>query len=270
MKAITFLLSAILFGTTPGIAQDGSIRTVIVQSEEVESNRDLVELTRAEYEEGEFDAFLGDMDQEYQKGVENEQIAGLIAFLKQTGKYSQAEKDPSVAALEEERNRQLLALVEKREGGVLVERVRSSATPFKAEVAEAFETIAKMQMKEPGSSSNPDENRVNDICVEFLFKRYHLAAQNFDAEEPRLKKQKQIALEMECFKRLGEAAKTFQDEALKQKIFLACEHVDAYLMKNRDTLDLATLYLGIREPKTDLEKQIVVIFETIHDAPETE
>jgi hypothetical protein len=253
MKKFWILLSALAVISTPFFADEA--KTEVVQSKVItfESNKDLVEFTRASMEEGELNSFLKEMDQEYKAGVEDHELEGLVAFLKQTGKYAKISSE-NTKAKRIEQNKKLLALVENEEETLFVEKIRSSASDLKPEVAAAFETLTLLQMKEPGTGNNADENNVIDLCLEHLFKTLHVNGKDFDN-----KQQKQVALELDFFKKLDAASQTFSDEALKNQMTLVVAHSDLYIIKMRDTVDVASLHKGIVKPRNDLEQKAIAI-----------
>jgi hypothetical protein len=264
MKKIFLVLTALSTCLAfPSWSEEKTLISVGAETSNAPSNKDIVEWTRASYEEGEYKSFLKAMDQKYQEGVDAHEVEGLISFLKQTGKYSNDPKT-SQAFLQEKHQKQLQDLIENEDTSLFVEKVRISATPLPKEAQDAFQTLTMIQMKEPGTGDHADENKVNDLIHECIFKIYHLKATHTGSAQEL--KQKETVLEMQCFDKLKKASESFSNESLKNKINAASEHVDFYLIQKKDTMDLIAYHAGLKEPKSELEKKVVQVIHDAHQA----
>lgn len=263
MKAISAILAAILAAGGGAVSESSRPSTEIApgQSVRLELGSEVITRLQAEYQEGQYDEFLQEMEKAYQQAKANNELEGLIELRKESVHYSfPAEKlIAGFDTIQKERNQHLLRLVADQPDSILVKKVRSAATPLSADIAEAIATLHSFHSKAPGTGQNSDENQIIEIDLATQYKQIHLdslaAAGNYIPD----RKEKHLILEMDKMDRMSEAAKTFRDTKLKKAVEICARANGERLTQHYDRNDLNALASGRIQPETDLESKVASI-----------
>jgi hypothetical protein len=252
-KTISVALAAVLCLT--GVFAVEGTRPLFVselrESDSFQLGKEAIAQIRKDYQEGRYDSFLKEMDASYEQVRESEQLIGLAQL--RTGSALDLQWIDAVQTLQTERNGELLQVV-AGESSLFAQKVRSVATTD--EQSNIFLMIHQMQ---PGTGKNQDENTLIDLDLEYEYKAIHLDAPQINGEEIPDVRVKQYVLKMEQMDKILLAAQSFEDESLKNEVFLFAKNLDTRLAKNWDQRDLRALVIGKIKPLDKIQERTVSV-----------
>jgi hypothetical protein len=217
-----------------------------------ELGQETVAKVREAYEGGEYDAFLSQMEKDYQETFRENRLEGLAALRKEAHvKLSDRERkelDQKFFALKAERNKRLLAAIQGEGESEFTRKVRSLASDLPEHNLIDFHVLA------PEEGVSPDERRLIATDLELEYKLIHAAS-----VEGEKKGEKLVALKMQNADRLAGLVAVMEDEALKARVQQYADHTDAYLAKELDAADLHPLGQGKVKPQNSIEQKVADI-----------
>ena len=254
MKSLAFILASVFCAGSPATAQaEPTQPTSVVQSatNNFLLGRDVVKSIRADYAAGGYTEFLNEMDRDYKKAKQANELEGLIEIRKDS---LDAKIHPEFAkfyrVIQDSKNKELLKLSEM-----------DASAPFSAKLQSATQTVADLDrqlaalnFKAPGTGANSDENALIEISLEYYYKAIHLdslSAKSSIAD----RKQKHMALELEKMDKMVAASKSFSDKKLKAAIDDAAAILDARMARSYDMSDLLALSSGKVKPASTVEEK---------------
>lgn len=268
MNMISILLASLMCAGSPLVAQGsaGQQSTAIQSESRYKLGSEAISQIRSNYEEGQYDEFLSEMDESYKEAVEGNQLEGLIELRKEAGTYTidQDKLIEGFEAIQKQRNNDLLKVVAESKDAVLIEKVQSATADLPSKGQQALLELSSYRTKAPGTGLNADENKLIEIDLEYHYKAIHLDSLVAMGQEIPDRAEKQIALQMEHMGRLMAAAQDFQDQDVKQTVLDAFEIHNQRLAKSYDANDLNSLAKGKVKPQTGEEEKIASIIATAH------
>lgn len=264
MKKIYSMVALIIFGSSTLLAQTAQEEKKQEVTQSIPTDRsghEMIESLRKGYESNSFDAFLANLNSDYQKASEGGKIVEF-AQMRESPAPDQKLKD-IVARWEsvhqkllEERNVELASVIVGQESSVIVQQIRSIITPLPADQKEALQYVASLRFKTPTSAVNEDEKKLIEIDLASEFKTVHLDAQYVQKPfEDRF--EKHAILGMEMMDQMQQASQSFKDAHLQKTIELASAGYDTWQARN---WDLNLLNQVVKKPSNDVERKIASIF----------
>ncbi len=266
-KTITLSLAALFFAASPLLAEE------ITQSKESEQvnqtnlslSKNFVEFVKSQYLSGHYKEFLQQMEKDYQQAKKDQGLQGLIEMRKEdaaiaSSHASTADHWQQVAqSWTQERNKELLQLIDSKDQSILAEKIRSVTQPLDPSAEQTLAYFAHLRSLTPGEGKNADENLLIENDLELEYKQIHFDSLSSlerwtpDAQEKRL------ALRLEAADKLLAASQKFEDKDLKAKVETLSRFLDAYYIRQIDLKDLHRLAMGALTPTGDLEKKAAAI-----------
>jgi hypothetical protein len=214
--------------------------------------KEAVAKVREAYSRGEYDAFLTEMEKDYQESLRQNQLEGLAALREAAHvKLSATERkrlDEKFFALKKERNQKLLAAISGQKETEFTQKVRSLATELPEHNWIDFHVLS------PGSGETPDENRLIDLDLELEYKSIHL-----DTLQSEHRREKQLALQMQNADRMAGLVSILENKNLQSRVKQYTDHADAYLARQWDAADLHALGRGKVQPQNEVEQKVADI-----------
>jgi|GEM_PF-2253336 len=265
MKSIYSLVALIIFGSSilnaqndPNADKVGSQEHVISQGL---SGVELVESLRQNYESNAYDAFLANLNADYQQMVQSGKFDEFIKMretpaadqvMQQLAKHWETIHQNLLA----ERNEELKSIVSGQTDQMIYKRIYSISSSLPDDQKEALHYISALRFKTPALAINEDEKKLIEIDLASEFKIVHLDAQY--AQKPfEDRYEKYLVINMDSLRQMQEAAKSFNDSDLRKKIDLAAQGFDLWMSRN---WDLNLLHQIIKKPSNDVEKKIASAF----------
>jgi hypothetical protein len=262
MKKV-YSLAALALMAASGVAQpnigEKAPKENVQLAHEEHSGQDTVARVRRSFESGGYDAFLANLESDYAQVVTSGQFTKFVEMRSTppaNEKLSQLSKhwEELHHQLILERNRQLLDICNGNDQ-LVCKQICAIAQEMKNADREALQYLSSLRFKTPMMAKNDDERKLIDLDLESEFKTVHLDMQY--AEKPfDNRSEKHLAVNMEMLKKMQEAAKTFNDRDLKNKIERAVAVFDIWQARN---FDLNHLLRIAQKPSTDLEKKAAQI-----------
>ena len=263
MRSIYSMVALIIFGASGLLAQNG-LGVTRESSQTIFQSRmgnEMVESLRKGYESNAYDAFLANLNSDYQQMV---QSGKFDEFVKMRD-VSPADKNlQQIAAHWEtlhqkilaERNEELKGAIAEQTDQLIFKRIHSVISSLPADQKDALQYISALRFKTPANAVNDDERKLIEIDLASEFKIVHLDAQY--AQKPfEDRYEKHVVINMDSLRQMNEAAKSFKDSALQKKVELAAAGFDTWQARN---WDLNLLHQIIKKPTSDIEKKIASIF----------
>jgi hypothetical protein len=263
VRSIYSMVALIIFGTSGLLAQTGldSNQEVANVISPGNTGAEMIESLRQGYESSAYDAFLANLNADYQQMVQSGKFDEFVKMRE----APPADKNMQQIAshwetihqkLLTERNEELKAAVEGQTDQLIFNRIHSVISPLPSDQKEALQYLSGLRFKTPGSATNNDEKKLIDIDLASEFKIVHLDAQY--AQKPfDDRHEKHVVINMDALHQMQEAAKSFKDSDLQKKIELASAGFDHWQARN---WDLNLLRQIIKKPSNDVEKKIASIF----------
>lgn len=257
------MVALIIFGASGLLAQNGQNASQEISHVTSPSHMgaEMVESLRQSYESSAYDAFLANLNADYQQMV---QSGKFDEFVKMREVPPPDENTQQIAAnwevihqkLLAERNEELKAAIDGQTDHPIYKHIHSIISPLPADQKEALHYIAALRFKTPENAMNADEKKLIEIDLASEFKIVHLDAQY--AQKPFEERyEKHVVINMDALHQMQEAAKSFNDSNLQKKVELAASGFDSWQARN---WDLNLLHQIIKKPTNDVEKKIASIF----------
>ncbi len=266
-KAISLSLAAIFLTASPLLAQE------ILQTKENEQvkqtnlslSKDFVEFVKSQYACGHYQEFLQQMEKDYQQAKKDQALEGLIQMRKEdaaiaSSHASTADHWHQVAQTwTQERNKELLQLIDAKDQSTLAEKIRSVTQPLNSEAETTLAYFSHLRSLAPGEGKNADENLLIENDVELEYKQIHFDSQtSLDRWTPDAQ-EKRLALRLEAADKMLAASQKFEDQDLKAKVATLSQFLDTYYIRQLDLKDLHKLAMGSLTPTSELEKKAAAI-----------
>ena len=231
MGNISIILAALFcVGAPMGLISEVPAKTEVIQDQK-EMGKDRVAAIRFAYENGEYNAFLSEMDAAFQNGNTN----SLSEMRKKSPPLQvQEEMEAKLLKLQKEKGAALMGVIQDQDDSLIAKRVRASqANLLTAEQEKALSKLNSFIAMAPNTGANEDENTLISIDFEYEYKMFHANVATSEAE--------QMALRMEKMDKMSQASKNFTDASLKQAVGIGADTLDARLARNLDGLELNAL-----------------------------
>jgi len=261
MKSIYSMVALIIFGSSGVLAHDkaGISQGMVRETSQNHTGVELVESLRNSYESSAYDAFLANLNADYQQMV---QSGKLEEFVKMREAPPADKNMQQIAAhwetihqkLIAERNEELKTAVAGQTDQLIFKRVQSVTSPLPDDQKEALHYLATLRFKTPADAMNADEKKLIEIDIKSEFEIVHLDAQNPQIED---RYEKYVIINMDALHQMEMASKSFKDTGLQKKVGLAAVGFDHWQARN---WDLNLLHQIIKKPTNDVEKKIASIF----------
>ncbi len=214
--------------------------------------QDVIQDIRKQYEEGQYNTFLKEMDEFYANILRDHRLQEFSAL--REGTTINPQWNAFVQKLDEEKNQQLIQAVSQDES-VFGEKVRFvTSTISTPEEKEAFSKLFMFHHMPLGGGKNQDENALIAIDIEYECKTLHLnGMSNID---PRVG---QYVLKMQQMDKMLLASESFEDQDLKNIVRVASQNADQRMAQNWDVSDLKALSQGKLTVKSPSQEQVVSI-----------
>lgn len=223
----------------------------ITQIEERNSSgKEIIQQIRAEYNDGEYNELLRELDRAYEKAIDNEYILGLGKFRR--GSPVDLQWLDAVKTIKKETNANLIQAVQSSDSD-FASIVRNVATTDDLE--NLFLNFHQMQ---PGMGKNSDENALIDLDLEYEYKAIRVDRPGIETPN---KKELHYALKMEQMDKILLVSQGFTDIALKNAIQQFAENIDARLARHADLIDLKSLAKGNTFADSKEEKVATILKE---------
>ena len=256
MGTISTILAALLCATAPVVAVEMTeIKTEQTQFKST-LGKEKISALRAAYENGEYDAFLKEMDNSYKQA----DLSGLIEMRQKPlpADYYTHWEDQFLA-LQKQKNQELLAALPDNDNSLFAQKVRSLAGQiYTPEQEKSVMRLGSFIAKAPNTGANSDENKLIDIDLEYEYKLIHAAMPTEDTS-PEQRSDRAIVLRMEKMDKMVKSIKNFHDLSLKQAVGIASAYFDASLARNLDGADLNKLVKSKVKPSNETEERIFAI-----------
>lgn len=258
MVNIKTLLAALLLttGSTSPAVEMQETKTEISQSR-FTLGKETISALRQAYEKGEHKDFLNQMDAAYREASKSNDLSGLVTMRQKSIPADFQEKwEEKFAQLQQQKNKDLLAVLSDSDDSPFAEKVRSLAADISTpEQEKAVIRLHSFVQMAPQSGANADENKLIDLDLEYEYKLLHATMPQSDISSQQ-RQDYQTVLRMEKMDKMSEAAKSFQDHSLKQAVGLAAANLDERLARNLDGADLNALAKGKIKPSTETEQKV--------------
>jgi hypothetical protein len=264
MKSIYSMVALVIFGASGLLAQNGSSIAHPDTAHSVTlslSGHELIESLRKGYESNSYDAFLANLNSDYQQMVQSGQIDEFVKMreappadknLQQIADRWETIHQKLIA----ERNEELKEAVAGQTDQILFNRIQSIVSPIPDDQNEALQYMVALRFKTPANAANDDERKLIEIDLASEFKIVHLDAQY--AQKPFDDRfEKNIVINMDAMHQMQEASKSFKDSDLQKKVELASKGFDTWQARH---WDLNLLHQIIKKPTNDTERKIASIF----------
>lgn len=267
MKYISLSLAALLCSTAPVFAETAtqSPQQVQVQETNLPNNGEFVSFVRDQYKAGKYQEFLEKMDQDYNQAKKDGGLDGLIAMRKEDALIaaehsSKAEQWKKMAKnWTEERNKELLKLIDSSDNSPLAQKIRSVAMEIDSSSEKTLDYFVHLRELNPGEGKNQDENFLIEQDLALEYKQIHLDSISSLERWTPAAQQQRLALRLESMEKTLAASEQFKDQELRQKVITLAGMLDLYYAKQMDAVDLHRLAMGTIAPTNDLEKQAAAI-----------
>ena len=269
MKSIFTILGSLLFAASAPLSADAKkmeTAPIVQQEGRYRLGTDAVQALRVQYQAGDFNSFLADMDKAYKKAKEQDELQGLIELRKASGEYTVSLEDLRLGfeKIQKEKNEKLLKAVTEQKDSLLGKKVRSATTALPESVKEAAAQLNEYRQMGPGMGKSADENQIIEIDLETQFKEIHLDSLIASGEPIANARELHLVLEMQQMDRMLQASKNFEDKALKSTVEAASADIDLCLAKAFDSMDLNDLARGRVKPASTAEERIASIVADAH------
>lgn len=265
MKSISLCLAAILCAGSPLVASDAVAEPKKEQETQKATNlslsKDYLNSVRSQYENGQYQEFLDEMELDYIRAKQDDALAGLVAIRKEETLIAKAQEKTTEKwnqlsqSWENERNKELLKLISSDDSSPLAQKIRSVVTPLDPVFKETLTYFAGLRNFEPGQGKNADENTLIDRDIELEYKWGHFGSQMALGKRAPDSREKLIALHLDLVSKLLKDSKQFQDKDLQKKVEILANALNAFYERKIDAEDLQRLALGATLPANDLEKK---------------
>lgn len=270
MKYISLTLAALFCASSPLVANE-EVQTR--NTEEAQSsqetnfsfNNDFVTSVRSQYAEGKYQEFLTQMDEDYKDAQKEGLLEGLISIRKEDALISAEQNetakewDKMAKSWAEERNKELLKLINSNDTSLLAKKIHAITQPLDPIVEETLNYFFQLRNLEPGDGKNADENYLIDRDLELEYKQIHFdsstAAERWIPDH----QEKRLALRLEMMDKMMADSQKFEDKDLQKKVQILSQFFDTFYTKQMDLRDLHLLATGMIAPTSDLEKKAAEI-----------
>lgn len=236
------------------------------------SGRQIIAEVEASYQKGEYEIFLEQLNEQYQRAGKAGVLRGIFESAKAVMPVSALLKDQKeyrtqLAKLDHERNEQLLQAVQGQMTtpiGQKVSQIASSELPQDQIAALAELETLKYQI--PQDTKATVDNKIGSLEVEYYIKSLLLdVAALKSGSTPEEINKKKIALALKKLDLMETTAKEFNDEMWMKKIALAKEGFradKAYRMDVEVLKELAAGNIDVENPVEEKVKGIMIEFQT--------
>lgn len=236
------------------------------------SGRQIIAEVEASYQKGEYEIFLEQLNEQYQRAGKAGVLRGIFESAKAVMPVSALLKDQKeyrtqLAKLDHERNEQLLQAVQGQMAtpiGQKVSQIASSELPQDQIAALAELETLKYQI--PQDAKATVDNKIGSLEVEYYIKSLLLdVAALKSGSTPEEVNKKKIALALKKLDLMETTAKEFNDEIWMKKIALAKEGFradKAYRMDVEVLKELAAGNIDVENPVEEKVKGIMIEFQT--------
>jgi hypothetical protein len=217
---------------------------------------------RKAYEEGSYDAFLANLQSDYQAMVESGKLDEFSEMRDAPTSDDQVEQvakewESIHHKLITDRNEQLLTAIAGQENEMTGKLIRSICASLPNDQREAILYLSSLRFKLPKNAVSEDEKKLIEIDIAAEFKAIHLDAQY--AEKPFEDRMEQhVIIGMETMHRMEEISQAFKNNDLQKTIALAAKGYDQWQIRN---WDLNLLNQIIKRPTSDIEKKIASVMQ---------
>lgn len=227
------------------------------------SGKVIVTEVEASYQKGDYDIFLEQLHEQYQRAGKAGVLRGVFESAKKAMPTTATDEDrqnyrTQIAQLDAERNQQLLEAIGDDKGTPLGQKINEIAS-FKQsqEHAAVLAELDALKLKVPADAKATIENKIAALEVEYYIKSLLLDIANqksgTSAEELN---QKKIVLVLRKLDNMEAAAKDFNDEIWTKKIALAKEGFRADKAYKLDLDVLKSLAVGKINAENPVEEKV--------------
>lgn len=233
------------------------------ESEYAVSGKVIVTEVEASYQKGDYDVFLEQLHEQYQRAGKAGVLRGVFESAKKAMPRTATDEDrqnyrAQIAQLDEERNQQLLEAIGNSKGSQFGQKV-ASITSFKQsqEHAAVLAELDALKLRVPADAKATIENKIAALEVEYYIKSLLLdiANQKSGTSSEELNKKK-IVLVLKKLDKMEDAAKDFNDENWTKKIALAKEGFRADKAYKLDLDVLKALAVGTINAENPVEEKV--------------
>ncbi|MBS0629496.1 MAG: hypothetical protein JSS30_04640 [Verrucomicrobia bacterium] len=227
------------------------------------SGQQIVAEVEATYQKGEYEIFLEQLDEQYQRAGKAGVLRGVFESAKAVMPVSATVKDQKeyrseLAKLDKERNEQLLDAIGNNKDSAIGQKIEEiSSYKISQEQIEVLAELDTLKYQVPQDTKATIDNKIAALEVEFYIKSLLLdiASQKSGSSAEELNKKK-IALALQKLDRMEEAAKDYDDEIWMKKIALAKEGFRADKAYKMDVAVLKELAAGNINPENPVEEKV--------------
>ncbi|MBF8263835.1 MAG: hypothetical protein HW387_1500 [Parachlamydiales bacterium] len=261
VKKIYSLAALALIAASSMPAQQTSIPASepAIAAQQIRTGQDIVTSLRQSYESGAYDAFLANLQSDYQQMVKSSKFSEFITMREAPApdvklKQLAARYEEMSQQLAAQRNDELKAAI-AGQSDALAQQIQSITQPLPTDQKEALQYLSSLRFKTPDKAGNQDEKKLIEIDLASEFKVVHLDAQY--AQKPFVDRmEKHMIINMDMMRQMVDASKSFQDSSLQNKVQLASLGFDTWQARN---WDLNLLNQIVRKPGSDSERKIASI-----------
>ncbi len=268
MKSIYSAIALIIFGTSGILAQDKPAANVeVAYVSQTRMGAELVETIRHDYESNAYDAFLATLQADYQQMIQSGKLDEFVKMREAPSADQNLQKiterwETIYHKLLSERNEELNQIANGQTDQMIAKRIHSVTSSLPADQKDALLYLASLRFKTPDQAINEDEKKLIEIDIASEFKTVHLNAQ-YAQKAFNDRYEKHLVINMDALRQMLDAAKSFKDSSLQEKVVLAAQGFDQWQARN---WDLNLLNQIIKKPSNDVEKKIAGSFEKFRNA----
>lgn len=223
----------------------------------------IVTEVEASYQKGDYDVFLEQLHEQYQRAGKAGVLRGVFESAKAAMPTTATDEDrqkyrSQIAALDQERNQQLVEAVGKSKDSPIAQKVDAIASfKISQEQADVLAELDALKYQIPADAKATMENKVSALETEYYIKSLLLdiGNQKSGSSVDELNKKK-IALTLKKLDIMEASAKEFNDEIWMQKIALAKEGFRADKAYKMDVDVLKGLAAGKFDPQNPVEEKV--------------
>lgn len=223
----------------------------------------IVTEVEASYQKGDYDVFLEQLHEQYQRAGKAGVLRGVFESAKAAMPTTATDEDrqkyrSQIASLEQERNQQLLDATSDSKESPIAQKVDAIASfKISQEQADILAELDALKYQIPADAKATMENKVSALETEYYIKSLLLdiANQKSGSSAEELNKKK-IALTLKKLDIMEASAKEFNDEIWMKKIALAKEGFRADKAYKIDVDVLKSLAADKFDPQNPVEEKV--------------
>lgn len=239
-----------------------------------DQEKNLLQRTEEEYQKGEYDAFLDELNAEYSKAEKDGVLGRFLQEMKAARQDNSSILnrafqgiEQSNIELEKERDLRLNQICNEDPAAEICKKVQSALnSPLTEKQKEALSFLASLSTRIPDQDDQTPENQLASIEMEYQIKvnlwQIALLQKN---QKANLDVKKQLAAEFEKFAKMEKVASTFEDPKWLHMIQDAKKGYQDSFQSRKDAAYLRALGMGKIQPNNAIEEQVRDAMKTFID-----